>query len=230
MRARVVSASLAQWIALGFVITAARRNSGLRGTGSFGARLSARDSPGFRGSGQEADRLQTAKGSSTMRTINSFRDMYLAELQELLSVEIQLADALLRMAGAATHPSLKRALIHHRAETETEALRVMNILKMHGADETVHIDQAMQALIAETMKMMMLLRGDDLRDAALIASAQKIEHYEIAAYGTAAALAGQLNLRDEQNLLHMSLEEEREFDALLTTLAKGEINRDALAA
>ena len=164
-----------------------------------------------------------------MQTITSFRDMYLAELQELLSVEVQLADALLRMAGAATHPSLKRALIHHRAETETEALRLISILKKHGAADIAHIDQAMQALIAETMKMMML-PGDDLRDAALIASAQKIEHYEIAAYGTAAALAGQLNLRDEQDLLHMSLEEEREFDAILTRLAKGEINRNALAA
>jgi len=165
-----------------------------------------------------------------MQTITSFRDMYLAELQELLSVEVQLADALLRMAGAATHPSLKRALIHHRAETETEALRLISILKKHGAADIAHIDQAMQALIAETMKMMMMLPGDDLRDAALIASAQKIEHYEIAAYGTAAALAGQLNLRDEQDLLHMSLEEERQFDAILTRLAKGEINRNALAA
>ena len=162
--------------------------------------------------------------------MNSFKDMYLAELQELLSVEIQLADALLRMAAAATRPSLKRALIHHRAETETEALRILTILKKHGADETAHIDQAMQALIVETRKMMMLLRNDDLRDAGLIASAQKIEHYEIAAYGTAAALAGQLSLRDEQNLLHMSLEDERDFDAVLTGLAKGEVNRDALAA
>jgi len=162
--------------------------------------------------------------------INSFKDLYLAELQELLSVEIQLADALLRMAGVATHPSLKRALIHHRAETETAALRVMTIVKKHGADKTAHIDQAMQALIVETLKMMMLLQSDDLRDAGLIASAQKIEHYKIAAYGTAAALAGQLNLRDEQDLLHMSLEEESKFDAVLTGLAKGEINRDALIA
>jgi ferritin-like metal-binding protein YciE len=130
--------------------------------------------------------------------MNSFKDMYLAELQELLSVEIQLADALLRMAATATHPSLKRALIHRRAETETEALRILTILEKHGADETAHIDQAMQALIVETRKMMMLLRNDDLRDAGLIASAQKIEHYEIAAYGTAAALAGQLSLRDER--------------------------------
>jgi ferritin-like metal-binding protein YciE len=159
--------------------------------------------------------------------IDSFKDMYFAELQKLLSVEVQLTDMLLRMAGAAAHPSLKRALIHHHAETETQALRVMTILKKHDTDEIAHIDQAMQALIAETMKMMLMLKGDELRDAGLLASAQKIEHYEIAAYGTAAALAGQLDLRDEQKMLHMNLEEEREFDALLTRLA---VNRNALAA
>ena len=162
--------------------------------------------------------------------IDSFKDMYVAELQKLLSVEVQLADMLLRLASAAAHPSLKRALIHHHAETETQALRVMTILKKHEADETDHIDQAMQALIAETVKMILMLKGDELCDAGLLASAQKIEHYEIAAYGSAAALAGQLELRDEQKMLHMSLEEEREFDAVLTRLAKGEVNRYALAA
>ena len=162
--------------------------------------------------------------------IRSFKDMFLAELQELVSVEEQLADMLLRMAGAATHPPLKRALIHHRAETETQTARLETILVKHGADPSAHVDQAMQALIVETMKMFALLATDNLRDAGLIASAQKIEHYEIAAYGTAAALAGQLNLRDEQKMLHLSLEEERRFDVLLTELAKREINRDALAA
>jgi ferritin-like metal-binding protein YciE len=78
--------------------------------------------------------------------------------------------------------------------------------------------------------MLTMLKGDDLRDAGLIASAQKLEHYEIAAYGTAAALAGQLDLRDDQKLLHQSLEEEKQADALLTKLAKGEVNRDAIAA
>jgi ferritin-like metal-binding protein YciE len=75
-----------------------------------------------------------------------------------------------------------------------------------------------------------MLAGDDLRDAGLIASAQKLEHYEIAAYGTAAALAGQLDLRDEQKMLHRSLDEERQVDALLTRIAKREVNPDALAA
>ena len=162
--------------------------------------------------------------------IGHFKDMYLAELQELVSVEEQLAVALLRMAGAASHPSLKRLLIHHRAETETQRERLITILNMHGADPMAHTDQAMQALIAETRKMLTMLKTDDLRDAGLIASAQKIEHYEIAAYGTAAALAGQLDLRDEQKMLHLSLEEERRADSLLTQLAKSEVNPDAVAA
>jgi ferritin-like metal-binding protein YciE len=162
--------------------------------------------------------------------ISNFKDMFLAELQELVSVEGQLADALLRMAGAASHPALKRVLVHHRAETETQRERLVTILERHGANPTAHTDQAMQALITETKKMLTMIKMDDLRDAGLIASAQKLEHYEIAAYGTAAALAGQLDLRDEQKMLHLSLEEERRFDVLLTQLAKREVNPDALAA
>jgi len=162
--------------------------------------------------------------------INNFKDMYLAELQELVSVESQLADALLRMAGAAAHPALKDLLVHHHGETETQKQRLVTILQKHGADPAAHTDQAMQALVNETKKMLAMLTGDDLRDAGLIGSVQKLEHYEISAYGTAAALAGQLDLRDEQKMLHRSLDEEREFDVLLTRIAKREVNPDALAA
>jgi ferritin-like metal-binding protein YciE len=88
----------------------------------------------------------------------------------------------------------------------------------------------MEALLNETEKMLSLLEDDNLRDAGLVASAQKLEHYEIAAYGTAAALASQLELRDDQRMLHDSLEEERKTDAALTKLAKGEVNQDAAAA
>lgn len=77
---------------------------------------------------------------------------------------------------------------------------------------------------------MELLEGNELRDAGLIASLQKLEHYEIAAYGTACALAGQLDLRDDQRTLHASLDEERAADATLTELAKGKVNPQALAA
>ncbi len=84
----------------------------------------------------------------------------------------------------------------------------------------------MQALIHETEKMCAILKDDYLRDAGLIAS-RKSSTSEIAAYGSAAALAGQLDLREDQRLLHRALEEERRADELLTTLAKGEINQDA---
>ncbi|NOJ48890.1 YciE/YciF ferroxidase family protein [Bradyrhizobium archetypum] len=162
--------------------------------------------------------------------ISHFKDMYLAELQELVSVEDQLAEALLRMAAAASHPALKNALVDHHAETIAQKDRLVAILNQHGVDPAAHVDQAMEALIRETRKMLGILEGDDLRDAGLIASAQKLEHYEIAAYGSAAALAGQLDLRNDQAMLHASLEEEKAADALLTEIAKGEVNPDALAA
>ena len=163
-----------------------------------------------------------------METTN-FKDMYLSELQELASVESQLAESLLHMSEVASHPVLKNALLHHREETQVQKDRLESILQKHGANPA-HTDQAMQALLKETGKMLTMLKGNDLRDAGLIASAQKLDHYEIAAYGTAAALAGQLDLRDDQQMLHMSLEEERQSDALLTQLAKSEVNSDALAA
>jgi ferritin-like metal-binding protein YciE len=175
-------------------------------------------------------RCGTISPEGRIMEIRNFKDMYLAELQELVSVEAQLADALLRMAGAAAHSALKELLVHHRAETEIQKQRLMTILQKHGADPAAHTDQAMQALVIETKKMLTMLMDDDLRDAGLIASVQKLEHYEIAAYGTAAALAGQLDLRDEQKMLHSSLEEERQTDAMLSRLAKREVNRDALAA
>ena len=160
--------------------------------------------------------------------ITSFKDMYVAELQELASMEKQIAEALLHMFRVASNPSLKEALLRHRELVRTHLERLESMLRSHGSSAYVHTDQAVEALVAETEKMLKLVKGNDLRDAALIASAQKLEHYEIAAYGTAAALAGQLELREDQSMLHASLEEERQADALLTKLAKGEVDQDAL--
>jgi len=162
--------------------------------------------------------------------ITGLKDMYFAELQELVSVEQQLAEALARMASVASHPSLKHAFETHRRQTLAQGDRLRAILSGHNAEAEAHTDQAVQAMIKETEKMIDMLKSDDLRDAGLIASAQKLEHYEIAAYGSVAALAGQLELRDDQHLLHETLEEEKDADELLTTLAKSEINQDALAA
>jgi ferritin-like metal-binding protein YciE len=78
--------------------------------------------------------------------------------------------------------------------------------------------------------MASMVKGNGLRDAAIIASAQKVEHYEIAAYGTAAALAGQLDLRDDQQTLFQILGEEKAADSMLTELAKREVNQAAVTA
>jgi ferritin-like metal-binding protein YciE len=161
--------------------------------------------------------------------ISNFKILYLAELQELASAEAQLAEAVLRMAAAASHPALKDLLVDHHVETTTQRQRLVTILRRHGASPAAHTDQAMQALVGETRKMLRILKSNELRDAALIASAQKLKHYEIAAYGTAAALAGQLKLRDDQTMLYESLTEEKQTDALLTKLATS-VNAGALAA
>ncbi len=161
--------------------------------------------------------------------ISNFKDMYIAELQELISVETQLAQALQHMSDAASNPTLKQVLVRHHDETQVQQERLASLLERHGANPRAHIDQSMQALVGETEKMIDMLKGDELRDAGLIASAQKLEHYEIAAYGTAAALAGQLDLRQDQKLLHKTLDEEKHADAQLTALAKSEVNRHAVA-
>src|SRR5947207_15466174 len=144
-------------------------------------------------------------------------------------MELQLAEALARMADVAAHPELKNALAHHREQTLAQQERLDSLLTRHRSAQA-HRDQAVQGLVREGEKMLMMLKGNDLRDAGLIASAQKLEHYEIAAYGTAAALAGQLDLRDEQKMLHLSMEEEKRVDVVLTKLAKREVNPDAVAA
>lgn len=136
----------------------------------------------------------------------------------------------MRMAEAASNPTLKSALMDQGERALAQERRLWSMLCRHDANPRALSDQVMQALVGEAEKMLTMVNGNDLRDAAMIASAQKIGHYQIAAYGTAAALAGQLDLRDEQRVLHQSLEEEKVADEALTQLAKGEVNLDAAAA
>ncbi|HXW22078.1 MAG TPA: DUF892 family protein [Rhodomicrobium sp.] len=162
--------------------------------------------------------------------IKSLTELYVAELEELANAEDQLAEALLELAEVASNQKLKSALSDHREETLVHQERLESLLTEHRAHANAHTDQAMQALVNETRKMLEIVEGRELRDAAAIASAQKLEHYEIAAYGAAAALAGQLNLRGDQQMLHKTLEEEKKADALLTEIAKGGVNRAASSA
>jgi ferritin-like metal-binding protein YciE len=161
--------------------------------------------------------------------LDSFRDMYLAELQELHSVEAQLVDALPRMADLAGHPELKNAIRTHFDETRSQQSRLDEILRRHKVDPREHVDQAMQAMLKETEKWAGMVQERDLRDAGLIASAQRVEHYEIAVYGSLATWAKQLGLEEDLQALHAILEEEKRTDDKLSTLAKRVINPDAAA-
>ena len=161
--------------------------------------------------------------------VDSFRDMYLAELQELRSVEAQLVEALPRMADMASHPELKQAIQTHFDETRSQQSRLDEILRRHDAEPLEHVDQAMQAMLKEAEKWAGMVQDQDLRDAGLIASAQRVEHYEIAVYGSLATWAKQLGLEEDLQTLRSILEEEKRTDDRLSTLAKRVVNPDAAA-
>jgi ferritin-like metal-binding protein YciE len=161
--------------------------------------------------------------------VDSFRDMYIAELQELRSVEAQLIDALPKMADMAGHAELKQAIRSHLEETRAQQTRLDAILRRHGAEPREHVDQAMQAMLKEAEKWAGMVQDQDLRDAGLIASAQRVEHYEIAVYGSLATWAKLLGLDEDLQALLSTLEEEKQTDDKLTGLAKRMVNPDAAA-
>jgi len=158
--------------------------------------------------------------------ISDFRDLYLKELQEARSVENQLVEALPRMKETARDPDLKQAIDDHLGETRAQLERIETILDRYGADPSEHEDQSMKRLIDEGEKWAGMLDGA-LRDAALIASAQRIEHYEIAVYGTLACWAKQLGEDEDLEALLATLDEEKGADEGLTELAKREVNPSA---
>jgi len=158
--------------------------------------------------------------------ISDFRDLYLKELQEARSVENQLVEALPRMKETARDPDLKQAIDDHLGETRAQLERIETILDRYGADPSEHEDQSMKRLIDEGEKWAGMLDGA-LRDAALIASAQRIEHYEIAVYGTLASWAKQLGEDEDLDALLATLDEEKGADEGLTELAKREVNPSA---
>ena len=159
--------------------------------------------------------------------IDDFRQMYVAELQELRSVEDQLVQALPKMAQAAQHSQLRQAIQTHLEETRSQRDRLDGLLRGHNASPREHQDASMQAIVREADRWARMVSDPDCRDAGLIASAQRVEHYEIAVYGTLATWAKQLGLEEDQRTLHAILEEEKRTDERLTDLAKRVINPEA---
>lgn len=159
-------------------------------------------------------------------SVSSFNDLYIEELRDLYSAETQLVKALPKVAKAVTSSKLKAAVEKHLEETKGQVERLEKIFGELGEEPTGHTCKAMQGLIEEGDEMIKEVEAGPLRDAALIGGSQKIEHYEIAGYGTARTFAEMLGQSGHMKLLQATLDEEAATDEGLTKLA-GAINSDA---
>ena len=153
--------------------------------------------------------------------LNSVNDVLMHELQDLHSAETQLVSALPKLAQAATNDELRQAFEHHLEETRDHVRRLDEILGQLGASAGGEKCKGMAGLIAEGEETISAQGDPTVKDAALISAAQRVEHYEIAAYGTARTLADQLDLDEAKDLLDQTLEEEGQADKLLTKIATG---------
>ena len=153
--------------------------------------------------------------------LQSLHDVFVHEVQDLYDAERQLVTALPKLAGSASHDELRKAFEHHLEETQDHVRRLEDILGQVGITASGETCKAMKGLIAEGDEAVSAGGDPEVRDAALIAAAQRVEHYEIAAYGTARTLAGELGFDDAQDLLDQTLDEESNADKLLTKIATG---------
>jgi ferritin-like metal-binding protein YciE len=157
-------------------------------------------------------------------SLNNLQDVFEEQLKDIYSAEKQLTEALPKIVKAASSPELKQAIQHHYEVTQYQLERVQNILQSMDINPGNKVCKAMQGLIEEGDEMAKQQGDSDARDAGLIAAAQKVEHYEIASYGTVRSLAQQLNDSYSAELLEETLEEEKDTDHLLTTIAEGSVN------
>jgi ferritin-like metal-binding protein YciE len=162
-----------------------------------------------------------------MKQLKDLYDLLNHEVQMLHNVEKHQIAALQRMAKKASNPELQDAFEQHLEETKIHKQRLEVIAKILNIDPEGEGNPAIKGLIAETEKVIHKDATPETLDAALIAGAQKVEHYEISGYGTAAYLAEELGLPRISELLTISLLQEQATDTILNTLAKSKINEKA---
>jgi ferritin-like metal-binding protein YciE len=159
--------------------------------------------------------------------MKSLEDLLVHELKDLLSAEKQLVKALPKMAKGATSEELRGAFEEHLEQTKVHVERLEQVFEQLGKSARAEHCDAMEGLVEEGSKVLEEDMADDVRDAALIAAAQKVEHYEIASYGTARTFAQMLGHTEAANLLQETLDEEGETDHKLTDLAMSFVNEAA---
>jgi ferritin-like metal-binding protein YciE len=163
-------------------------------------------------------------GMLTHTTLNNLNDLFVNQLQDLYDAENRLIDALPKMADAANSPELKTAFRDHLAQTEEHARRLERIFGQMGQEPERETCEAMKGLVREGAEMIDAKGSPAVKDAALIAAAQRVEHYEMAGYGSVRTFAQHLGHPEFAQILQQTLDEEGAADKRLTMLATTEIN------
>jgi len=160
--------------------------------------------------------------------MESLQDLYVHELEDLYNAEKQILQALPKLAQKSEHSELREAFEEHRRMTEEQVRRLETIFDDLGQRPRGRKCRGMEGIIDEGEELIREDATPDVRDAALIGTAQRVEHYEIAAYGTVRTYADQLGFKEHANLLQQTLDEEGETDKKLTQIAESRINRSAI--
>lgn len=157
--------------------------------------------------------------------VTTLQDLFIEELGDLLDAEKQLVKALPEMAEAANSGQLRQAFQHHLQQTEGQVQRLEQVFNLIGVPADQGDCKAMEGLVKEAKQLM---KGDPaVVDAALIAAAQKVEHYEMATYGSVRTWAEELGNRQAAELLQTTLNEESAANEMLTTIAESQVNAGA---
>jgi ferritin-like metal-binding protein YciE len=164
-----------------------------------------------------------------MARLSSLDDLLVHELQDIYNAEAQILKALPKMVKTATDPELKSAFEEHRRQTEGQVVRLDQVFKLLGLPAKGRKCEGMAGLLEEGKKTMEQDAEPAVLDAAMIAAAQKVEHYEIAAYGCVCTYAEMLGYDQVHELLGQNLDEEETTDQRLTALAESVINPEAEA-
>jgi ferritin-like metal-binding protein YciE len=159
--------------------------------------------------------------------LETIKDLYVEELKDLYDAENQIINALPKMEQAASNPQLKSAFQQHLQQTRGQVDRLDRIFQQLGENPRGKKCKGLAGIVAEGEELLKEQADPDVRDAGLIAAAQKVEHYEIAGYGTVRTYAQQLGQQDAATLLQQTLDEEGETDKKLTRLAEQNINKKA---
>jgi ferritin-like metal-binding protein YciE len=160
---------------------------------------------------------------------DSLRELYIGELRDLYSAETQLVKALPKIAKASSNDQLREAFEEHLRETSEHVSRLEQIFDELGEKASGKKCLGMEGLVKEGSEMMKEDFSDDIKDAGIIGAAQRVEHYEMAGYGTVRAFAELLGENEHVSLLEQTLEEEKAADRKLTELAE-QINQQAAEA